>query len=150
MIINNALIALQLWDTAGQERFRSITRHYFRKADGIIIMYDINSEASFINVRNWMNSVVESTSDGVVRMMIGNKTDLAEDNPESRQIKEEVGASMAESYDCIFYEASAKSGQNIAEAFHRMATILQQREDEDMEKALNLTDEDVNKGCCGK
>ncbi|XP_022096393.1 ras and EF-hand domain-containing protein-like [Acanthaster planci] len=149
LAINDSLVALQLWDTAGQERFRSITRHYFRKADGIIIMYDVNSENSFINVRNWMNSVVESTSESVVRMMVGNKTDMSEEGESgNRQIKEDVGKSLAESYGCLFYETSAKSGQNVKEAFHTMASILQEREDEDIEKALNLSDEPAEKGCC--
>ena len=61
MSVNDQLVALQLWDTAGQERFRSITRHYFRKADGVIVMYDVTSEQSFVNVRNWMSSVEVSS-----------------------------------------------------------------------------------------
>ena len=55
--IENVIVVLQLWDTAGQERFRSITKQYFRKADGVVIMYDVTSETSFTNVRNWMTSV---------------------------------------------------------------------------------------------
>ncbi|XP_042912951.1 ras-related protein Rab-13-like [Parasteatoda tepidariorum] len=50
-------IALQLWDTAGQERFRSMTQQYFRKTDGIILVYDVTCETSFKNMRNWMNSI---------------------------------------------------------------------------------------------
>ena len=38
-------------------RFRSITKQYFRKADGVLVMYDVNSEVSFTNVRNWIGSV---------------------------------------------------------------------------------------------
>ena len=38
-------------------RFRSITKQYFRKADGVVVMYDVTSETSFTNVRNWMTSV---------------------------------------------------------------------------------------------
>lgn len=38
-------------------RFRSITKQYFRKADGILVMYDITAECSFMAVRNWMSSV---------------------------------------------------------------------------------------------
>ena len=38
-------------------RFRSITKQYFRKADGVLVMYDVTSEVSFKNVRNWMISV---------------------------------------------------------------------------------------------
>ncbi|KAK2152197.1 hypothetical protein LSH36_337g01059 [Paralvinella palmiformis] len=55
--VDGHVIALQLWDTAGQERFRSITKQYFRKADGVLVMYDVTSEVSFKNVRNWMISV---------------------------------------------------------------------------------------------
>ena len=56
-MVDDHLIALQVWDTAGQERFRSITKQYFRKADGVLVMYDVTSENSFTNVRNWMDSV---------------------------------------------------------------------------------------------
>uniref|UniRef100_A0A8R1I5C3 Uncharacterized protein n=1 Tax=Caenorhabditis japonica TaxID=281687 RepID=A0A8R1I5C3_CAEJA len=52
----NRAIAMQLWDTAGQERFRSITKQYFRKADGVVLMFDVTSEQSFLNVRNWIDS----------------------------------------------------------------------------------------------
>ncbi|MBN3317031.1 EFC4A protein, partial [Atractosteus spatula] len=55
--VDSTPIALQLWDTAGQERFRSITQQYFRKADGMLAMYDVTSSASFIAVRNWLDSV---------------------------------------------------------------------------------------------
>uniref|UniRef100_A0A8C6YND2 Uncharacterized protein n=1 Tax=Nothoprocta perdicaria TaxID=30464 RepID=A0A8C6YND2_NOTPE len=57
LMVDNTQVALQLWDTAGQERFRSITKQYFRKADGILVMYDITAECSFTAVRNWMSSV---------------------------------------------------------------------------------------------
>ena len=42
---------------AGQERYRSITKQYFRKADGVICMYDVTSEVSFKNLRNWITSM---------------------------------------------------------------------------------------------
>ena len=32
-------IKLYIWDTAGQDRFRSITRNYYKGADGIILIY---------------------------------------------------------------------------------------------------------------
>jgi small GTP-binding protein len=57
VMIDNRIIALSLWDTAGQERYRSITKQYFRKADGIICMYDVTSEQSYKNLRNWITSI---------------------------------------------------------------------------------------------
>jgi len=41
----------------GQERFRSITKAYFRRADGIILLYDVTNERSFINIRQWVSSI---------------------------------------------------------------------------------------------
>ena len=38
-------------------RFRSITKNYFRRADGVIVMFDVTSERSFMNVKGWMLNV---------------------------------------------------------------------------------------------
>ncbi|XP_076588579.1 ras-related protein Rab-43-like [Chaetodon auriga] len=57
LTLGSTTITLQLWDTAGQERFRSITEQYYRKADGILAMYDLTHSASFTAVRGWMDSV---------------------------------------------------------------------------------------------
>lgn len=35
-------------------RFRSITKQYYRRADGVILVYDVSSETSFKNIRGWM------------------------------------------------------------------------------------------------
>nr|XP_058936678.1 EF-hand calcium-binding domain-containing protein 4B isoform X2 [Kogia breviceps] len=52
-------VALQLWDTAGQERYRSITQQFFRKADGVVVLYDLTARQSFLAVRPWLSSVEE-------------------------------------------------------------------------------------------
>ena len=55
--IDEKLVSLQLWDTAGQERFQSVTKAYYRGAQGVILMYDITQEESFIAVKSWVNSI---------------------------------------------------------------------------------------------
>ncbi|XP_074923577.1 ras-related protein Rab-27B [Chelonoidis abingdonii] len=50
-------VHLQLWDTAGQERFRSLTTAFFRDAMGFLLMFDLTSQQSFLNVRNWMSNI---------------------------------------------------------------------------------------------
>ena len=55
--IDEKLVSLQLWDTAGQERFQSVTKAYYRGAQGVILMYDITQEESFIAVKSWINSI---------------------------------------------------------------------------------------------
>jgi len=94
-MIESRIIALQLWDTAGQERYRSITKQYFRKADGVVCMYDVTSEYSFKNLRNWITSIKECVTEDCVLTIIGNKIDLCE-NDDSRPVKYKDGAQLAD------------------------------------------------------
>lgn len=57
MLVDGEKTSLQIWDTAGQERFRSIARSYFRKAHGVLLLYDVTSEHSFLSVRAWVDQV---------------------------------------------------------------------------------------------
>ncbi|NXD12975.1 RAB44 protein, partial [Nothocercus nigrocapillus] len=119
MMVDNTQVALQLWDTAGQERFRSITKQYFRKADGILVMYDITAECSFTSVRNWMSSVQEGIEDGAVIFLLGNKTDAVSRG--ARRVPKVEGERLAKEYKAVFYECSAMAGCNIVEPMLHMA-----------------------------
>uniref|UniRef100_A0A3B5B9Z8 Ras and EF-hand domain-containing protein-like n=1 Tax=Stegastes partitus TaxID=144197 RepID=A0A3B5B9Z8_9TELE len=57
LTLDNMQIAMQLWDTAGQERYRSITKQFFRKADGVVVMYDVTVEESFKAVQPWLTNM---------------------------------------------------------------------------------------------
>jgi len=48
-------VVLQVWDTAGQERFTggSISAPFYRKADGVILVYDVTSMASAEQLSKW-------------------------------------------------------------------------------------------------
>lgn len=51
-------IKYQIWDTAGQERFRTITSAYYRGSQGILMVFDLTDQQSFIDITNfWMGEV---------------------------------------------------------------------------------------------
>ncbi|KAM9375011.1 ras-related protein Rab-8B [Phaethornis superciliosus] len=110
-------IKLQIWDTAGQERFRTITTAYYRGAMGIMLVYDITSEKSFDNIKNWIRNIEEHASSDVERMILGNKCDMNE----KRQVSKEKGEKLAIDYGIKFLETSAKSSINVEEAFFTLA-----------------------------
>ncbi|XP_062606448.1 EF-hand calcium-binding domain-containing protein 4B-like isoform X2 [Saccostrea cucullata] len=149
LVMEGQVIVLQLWDTAGQERFRSITKQYFRKADGVILMYDVTTEATFTNVRNWMTSIKEGVEEGTALVVVGNKTDLIEED-DRRAVKAKDGNKLAAEFDATFFEVSAKSGTNIKECMEALARILKEKEDDEIEKAVHLEDSEKKKkgGCC--
>ena len=36
-------------------RYHSVTRQLLRKADGVVLMYDVTSQESFVHVRYWLD-----------------------------------------------------------------------------------------------
>jgi Ras-related protein Rab-1A len=129
--VDDKLIKLQLWDTAGQERFKSITSSYYKGANAIIIVYDVTSRDSFINLDKWIDDIDKYTSYDVIKVIIGNKTDLTD----KRSVSYEEGAQFAKTNGMIYAEASAKNSTGIEELFLKTTQeILEQTKYEDLEK----------------
>jgi small GTP-binding protein len=53
-------LTLQIWDTAGQERFRSMAPMYYRNAKAAILVFDLQSEASFEKIKEWLQGAAEA------------------------------------------------------------------------------------------
>ncbi|XP_054895047.1 EF-hand calcium-binding domain-containing protein 4A isoform X2 [Poeciliopsis prolifica] len=146
LILNSTTITLQLWDTAGQERYRSITEQYYRKADGILAMYDVTQSASFSAVRGWMDSVRDKMCEGTVLMLLGNKLDLADNN--NREITRPEGERLAEEYQALFHECSAMTGYNMEELMVHLAEMLMTKDDRQCEDVFLLTEDTAQRSCC--
>ncbi|CAL8356472.1 unnamed protein product [Lota lota] len=139
-------VVLQLWDTAGQERYRSITQQYYRKADGILSMYDITDGDSFMAVREWLDCVQERKCEGAVLMLLGNKEDMANDT--SRKVTTQEGHKLAEHHQAEFYECSARSGYNIETLMTDLARMLVAQQDRQCNDTLTLSENTAKRSCC--
>ncbi|KAM7031993.1 EF-hand calcium-binding domain-containing protein 4B [Passerculus sandwichensis] len=142
--VDHSQVALQLWDTAGQERYRSITKQFFRKADGVIVMYDITAKDTFTAVKQWLISIEEATGENVPVLLLGNKTD----NEKEREVPMGMGDHLAKDYNLIFYECSAYSGYNVEKSVLHLARILKEHEDKVKEKTIELQSDTNKKSCC--
>ena len=117
------VIKVQVWDTAGQEIFRSITLTYFRNAVGAFIVYDITRRSSFDQLDEWLEDARKNCSPNCVIFLIGNKSDVSV----KRVVDRIEGAKFAQNHGLMFMETSAKSAENVDEAFERMAKEIYQR-----------------------
>lgn len=143
LVVDGEPALLQLWDTAGQERFRSIAKSYFRRADGVLLLYDVTCEKSFLNVREWIDMIEDSANDSIPIMMVGNKADLRQTLSEQghKCVPTSYGEKLSMTYGALFCETSAKEGSNIVEAVLHLAREVRKRSDneDDRGSVTNLS-----------
>ncbi len=145
--LENKLIKLQIWDTAGQERFRTITKTYYKGAHGIILTYDVTDQNSFKNIRNWIKQIEANAQSNVCKVLVGNKCDKTD-----RVVTEEEGKKLADDFQMMFFETSAKSNKNVTEVFNFLTQeILKNNAGKTEKTGTTLTSGDNKtgkKGCC--
>lgn len=152
--VDGSNVALQLWDTAGQERFRSIAKSYFRRVDGVILLYDVTCENSFVDVRVWLESIESSNSREVPVIICGNKTDLRGEAIRNGMpvISRQQGLKLAQEVSALFIETSAKDGTNIQKACVELTRKLLNIDNMSKSRAevtVNLDKRQKTKtGCC--
>ena len=149
-IFDGKKVKINYYDTAGQERYNSLNLTLLRKADGVILVYDITSQESFRKIDFWIQELHNKNKDSKVLMLVGNKTDL--DN--ERKVSFQQGEKKANEIGCPFMETSAKTNHNIKECFEKASRILylkkSEEDDDDQNNVFSLAFDSQKKkgGCC--
>ncbi|XP_051541359.1 ras-related protein Rab-35-like [Myxocyprinus asiaticus] len=117
--INGEKVKLQIWDTAGQERFRTITSTYYRGTHGVIVVYDVTSAESFVNVKRWLHEINQNC-DEVCRILVGNKND----DPGSKVVETNDAQKFAEQMGIQLFETSAKENVNVEDMFNCITELV--------------------------
>uniref|UniRef100_A0A3Q2Q0C2 small monomeric GTPase n=1 Tax=Fundulus heteroclitus TaxID=8078 RepID=A0A3Q2Q0C2_FUNHE len=146
LTLENMQIAMQLWDTAGQERYCSITKQFFRKADGVVLMYDVTVEESFKAVKPWLLNVQEVAGEGIPILLLGNKMDIAR----GREVSFKQAQQLAFENKVMFFEVSAYTGKNVTESLTHLARVLMEQEDTVRDTTVNLSAQPIKKKACCK
>lgn len=143
VVIDGEKVMARLWDTAGQERFKTITKSFYQRADGIMLVYDVTNHNSYDKVNSWMDNIENSVSSNVAKFLVANKTDLVE----IREVTEEEGKTKAQQLKIPYYETSAKTSINVTTVFETIiqsAYTKKRREDNIVLKEKH----EGKKGCC--
>ena len=140
---NGKDVRLRIFDTAGQERFKSVSASFVKKADGVILIYDIGEKDSFEAVDNWIKSIREIGKDKLPIILVGNKCDLSDDK---RQVSLKEGQDKANEFNIPFYETSCKEGINIKEVFEKLIDDIIEKGNKNINREYKI----LNKGKKGK
>jgi len=144
--LDDYIVKFEIWDTAGQERYRSLAPMYYRGAAAALVVYDITDADSFAGANTWIEELQRQGSADIVIGLAGNKCDLAS----KRAVSIEDARSYAQDNGCIFFETSAKTGENVAAVFQAIAKKLPKNVQMQPNESIHIISQDEvsSSKCC--
>ena len=133
-LADNYKVKVQLWDTAGQERFKSLAMTYYRKAYGILLLFDVTKRSSFISCKNYLEEVRLNSDKNCVIYLIGNKIDLEN----QRQISHDEAALFAKKEKIKYVETSAIKNLRVEEVFSSLLNNIYEIKKEENKNKMFL------------
>jgi len=133
--VDNEVYMLEILDTAGTEQFTSMRDLYMKNGQGFIIVYSIIAQSTFKELPDLRDQILRvKDSENVPMVLVGNKCDLSE----QREVSTADAEKLAQKFNCIFMEASARTQHNIEKIFHELVRQI----------CPNLGKEKKKKGGC--
>ncbi|CAD8120304.1 unnamed protein product [Paramecium sonneborni] len=93
-------------------------KSFYRGAAAVCVLYDVNQRESFERLNQWLQELQESAHEEIVKILVGNKSDLDRDIS-----KQEAEQFMNQNNFSLFFETSAKTGENVEKGFCRSCQI---------------------------
>ena len=98
---------------------------YMRKGHGFLFVYCITDRSSFDQLSQLRDQLLRAKdADHIPYVIAGNKCDLESE----RQVTKTEGMEIAKSFECPFFETSAKSAINVEEAFGELVREIRKDE----------------------
>lgn len=150
-------LTMGIWDTAGSERYESMTKHYYHKAQGAVVCFDLTDLQSFEKAKFWVNEL-NQVEENVLIALVGTKADLLEEQQDVVRVPKQAILQYAHSINAKYFETSAKLGRGVEEPFLHLAkefassstNIPQVYDPNLLSLSNNQTQASSSSNCCGK
>lgn len=64
-----------MWDTQGMEHVHSVPNQQIKKADAIVLLFDVTEKQTFTALKDWLAKISEIKRSHVPVFIVGNKCD---------------------------------------------------------------------------
>ena len=115
MEIEGKSVRLLLWDIGGQPQFHKLRTIYFKGSNAALGVFDLTSSQTLLKIPGWISSIKKTVKKTIPMILLGNKADL------KREVDRREAEDTAKRLDCDYLETSAKTGQNVEQAFEKIA-----------------------------
>ncbi|KAM9951671.1 hypothetical protein ACTFIT_002353 [Dictyostelium discoideum] len=124
---NDKIVKFQIWDSTNKYG-NELQSYYFKKTNGYLLLMDVTNQSSFLNLPFWINQINEmhkkyaSNSDDEIPkiVIIANKSDEIE----KIVIDKKTAQNYCDSLSIPLFYVSAKSNENIDEAFKLLQNLI--------------------------
>lgn len=110
------------WDVPGEERFKLIVQAYYKKANVIVVVFDLTRPSTLMNASKWMKETLAANiKSDPIRFLVGTKSDLL-----SRKSLEGLEAHanlVAQEMDAEYFSVSSRDGTEINSLFKRFTGL---------------------------
>ena len=118
---NKKKLKLSVIDTGGQEKYKALSISYFRYADVVLFIFNLNEPFSFENIQNWIDNFNENNNKSkkvIKKYLIGNKSDL------EQKVEQNLIDEFAKKNIMPYKATSAKTNSQINELFQMIGEEL--------------------------
>jgi small GTP-binding protein len=113
-----------IWDIMGQKAFRNLLRDaYFHGANGLIAVCDLTERRTLESLNEWIDDV-SAVVGKIPTVILANKKDLSDE----REFGTKELRYLAEALDAPILLTSAKTGENVDEAFDAICRLMVKRQ----------------------
>mmetsp|Transcript_16228 Transcript_16228/g.25318 ORF Transcript_16228/g.25318 Transcript_16228/m.25318 type:complete len:219 (-) Transcript_16228:4781-5437(-) len=113
IIVDGINVLLDFFDLSGSPAYDEVRAEFYNEIGGALFVFDASSRKSFNELQMWSEEFQKYNTDCEVPVILcANKID------KDREVPEEEAIAFAASHRMIYFEVSAKSGQNIRDTIH--------------------------------
>ena len=112
-------LKLMIWDILGQKSFYKLQESAYKGASGAFIVLDLTRRETLHTFKNWLSSMYKVTGP-IPIVVLANKNDLVD----LRKVEKNEIEGLSQKLKLEFFETSALTGENVDQAFLKMAELI--------------------------